>query len=113
MGAGPVHQPMEGSTIAASPREATIAVKLTIANVRKETALLFTIGDNGKLTFVQKVPPGEAIDVQTVSGQSWIAVFADKPAGEAFKPSKATETWSLRGEAPPQPYVVDPATTPR
>ncbi len=76
----------------------TDAVKLTVANVSKEPALLFTIGEGGKLTFAQKIPPGEAVDLQTTNGQRWIAVFTGKPGGDTFTPSKATETWLLRPE---------------
>ena len=95
------------------PQQPTFQVKLTVANVRKEPALLFTIGDDSKLTFVQKVPAGEAVDVQTNSGQSWVAVFMERPGGEIFKPSQAKETWLLRAEprvvAPP--VFSTPATT--
>ncbi len=59
-------------------------VKLSVANVRKETALLFTMADDGKLTFVQKVPAGEAVDVQTTSGQRWTEIYTDNPAAEYY-----------------------------
>jgi hypothetical protein len=94
--APPAPEPMP--TPVAVPPPASLPVKLTVANVRKEAALLFTVGDNGKLTFAQKIPPGEAVDLQTTSGQRWIAVFTDNPAGETFQPTQATETWLLRAE---------------
>ena len=72
------------------------AIKLTVVNVHKEPALLFTIDDAGKLTFKQKLPEGEAVDVQTVKGQRWIAIFSEKPAGDSYTVSQADAIWLLR-----------------
>jgi hypothetical protein len=72
------------------------SAKLAIANVRKETATLFTIGEGGKLTLVQKLPAGEAVDLKTTTGTRWLAVFTDKPAGESFSPRQGENTWLLR-----------------
>jgi hypothetical protein len=69
---------------------------LTVANVRKEPALLFTMTNEGKLTFAQRLPAGELIDVDVQVGQRWVAVFTDKPAGETFTPHQAASTWLLR-----------------
>jgi hypothetical protein len=44
----------------------------------------------------KKVPAGEAVDVKTSTGQRWLAVFADKPGGEAFAPTQAEGVWLLR-----------------
>jgi hypothetical protein len=76
--------------------QATAPVKLTVANVRKEEALLFTLAANGKLTFVKKVPAGEAVDVEASTGQRWVAVFTDRPAGESFVTTQVAENWLLR-----------------
>ncbi len=48
------------------------------------------------MTFVQKLPSGEAVDVTTTSEKRWVAVFADKPAGESFDPKNDGSTWLLR-----------------
>jgi hypothetical protein len=78
---------------------APATVKLTVANVRKETALLFEMAEDGKLTFVQKLPPGEATDVKTAADKRWVAVFPDKPAGQSFSVPAAPQpdtVWLLR-----------------
>jgi hypothetical protein len=71
-------------------------VKLAIGNLSKEPALLFLEAEGGKLTFQKKVPPGEAIDVETTPGQRWIAIFADNPVGETFVTATDKTTWLLR-----------------
>jgi hypothetical protein len=71
-------------------------VKLTVANVTKEAALLFVEGDNGKLVFSRKVPAGEAVDVETAAGQRWVAIFAERPAGESHVADAAGAPWLLR-----------------
>jgi hypothetical protein len=73
-----------------------VPVKLTVANVTKEPALLFSVGDGGKLVFSRKVPAGEAVDVKSSIGQRWVAVFAEKPAGDTFTAEKVEATWLLR-----------------
>jgi hypothetical protein len=80
------------------------AVKLTVANVTKEAALLFTEGENGKLVFNRKIPAGEAVDVETTAGKRWVAVFADNPAGETHVAASNTP-WLLRpaGREPAAP----------
>jgi hypothetical protein len=83
------------TTVAATLPAAPKAMKLAVANVRKESALLFTMSD-GKLTFVQKVPPGSAVDVPAAPGQRWVVVFPDNPAGETFAPSQPESVWLLR-----------------
>jgi hypothetical protein len=75
---------------------AAAPIKLTATNVHKETAVLFTVGEKGKLTFVQKLPPGEAVDLKTSAGQQWLAVFPENPAGETFTADKAGAIWLLR-----------------
>jgi hypothetical protein len=70
--------------------------KFTVANVKKEPALLFTEGEGGKLTFVRRVPTGEAVDLESTAGARWIAVFSDKPAGTAFSVGKPGEVVLLR-----------------
>jgi hypothetical protein len=80
---------------APTPRKAS--GKLTVANVRKEAALLFRMTEDGKLSFVRKLPPGEAVDVEAENqGHRWVAVFPDNPAGESFDPSGAEAVWLLR-----------------
>jgi hypothetical protein len=83
-------------------------VKFTVANVRKETAVLFLLEDNGKMTFAGKVPAGEAVDLQTVSGQRVIAVFADNQAAESFVVKPGADSWLLR----PPPGTVNPLPPP-
>jgi hypothetical protein len=82
--------------------------KLAVANVTKELALLFVEGDDGKLVFKQKVPEGEAVDVETTAGKRWVAVFAaEPPSGETWVAAPDKATWLLRPaarkEAPPEP----------
>jgi hypothetical protein len=92
---GPVQQVGTGPAPAPVAPPAPVA-KFTVANVKKEPALLFTEGEGGKLTFVRKVPAGEAVDLDTSSGCRWIAVFSDKPAGTAFTVGKPGEVVLLR-----------------
>jgi hypothetical protein len=86
-------------------------VKLTVANVTKEPALLFSEGENGKLVFHRKVPAGEAVDVETTAGKRWVAVFADNPAGEAHVAATADAPWLLR-PAGREPMKTAAAVTP-
>ncbi len=83
-------------------------VRLSIANVRKEPAMLFKMMDGGKMEFVQKLPAGEVLDVQTTNTQRWIAVFTDKPAGESYSPTQPESIWLLRSAVPPQPMPQQP-----
>jgi hypothetical protein len=94
MGITPVPPPPPPATLR-SPPASENAVKFTVVNVKKEPAMLFAMTEGGKLSFAQKVAPGEAVDLQTSAGQRWIAVFADKPAGDTFV-SKADAVWLLR-----------------
>jgi hypothetical protein len=81
---------------AESCRPAKNVMKLTVANVRTEAALLFAMGDGNDLTFVRKVPAGEAVDVEATVGQRLVAVFTDNPGSMSFVPSGKDTTWLLR-----------------
>jgi tetratricopeptide (TPR) repeat protein len=71
--------------------------KVTVVNLRKEPALLFRMPENGKMTFVRKLPPGEAADVETAASQErCIAIFPDKQVGEVFDSTRAETIWLLR-----------------
>lgn len=74
---------------------------LTIANVRKEPALLFTITAGGELKFEKKLPPGEAIDVMTPPSTRWVAVFASAPHHQHLTFTPSQPIWLLRGPASP------------
>jgi hypothetical protein len=71
---------------------------LTVANVHKAkaTALLFTLAPSGKMTFVQKLPHGEAVDLSTQLGSQWVAVFPDKPEAMTFLIQAGATAWVLR-----------------
>ncbi len=72
-------------------------LRLTVANVRGDTALLFTMSPAGKLKFVRKVPTGEAADLDTAAGVRWYAIFGGDPPGcEEFTPSSSDYKWILR-----------------
>jgi hypothetical protein len=71
-------------------------IKLTVVNVRKEAAMLFEMDKDGKMSFIQKVATGEAVDVKTVTSRRLIALFADKPAGESFEAGTSSTVWLLR-----------------
>lgn len=75
--------------------------QVTIANIRKETGLLFKVADQGELTFVQKVAHGEAVDLETVTGQRWVVVFVEQPHHESRVIKQENEVWLLRGPATP------------
>jgi hypothetical protein len=107
---GTLIAPVSTAVVEAHVIPATI--KLTIANVRKETALLFKMQDGGALEFVQRLPQGEVVDVQTTTVQRWIAVFADQPAGESHVAAQADSVWLLRSPTPtpmPTPVPLQPA----
>jgi hypothetical protein len=69
---------------------------LTVANVHKATALLFTLTPDGKMTFIQKLPHGEAVDVRTQLGSQWVAVFPDKPEAVTHLVQAGGTAWVLR-----------------
>jgi hypothetical protein len=72
-----------------------VPAKFTVANVKKEAALLFTEG-GGKLTFVRNLPAGEAVDLESAPNTHWIAIFTDKPAGTSFTVARPGEVVLLR-----------------
>jgi hypothetical protein len=88
--------PVSSSPATPSATGSAAMAKFTIANVKKEAALLFTEGEGGKLTFVRKVPAGEAVDLESAAGTRWIAVFSDKPAGTMFTVGKPGDVVLLR-----------------
>jgi hypothetical protein len=88
--------PFVAAAPTAPPAAGSGTVKLTVANVTKEPALLFSEGENGKLNFHRKVPAGEAVDVETTAGKRWVAVFAENPAGETHVAATADAPWLLR-----------------
>jgi hypothetical protein len=77
------------------PVPVPVGGKLTVANLRKETALLFRKEANGKLTFVQKLPGGAVDEREATPGQAWVAVFPDTAGGEAFT-VRPGAVWVLR-----------------
>jgi hypothetical protein len=87
---------MPAVTTIAAPVAPAAAVKLTVANVAKEPALLFAEAEQGKLVFHRKIPAGEAVDVETTTGKRWVAVFADNPAGETHVATAGGTAWLLR-----------------
>jgi hypothetical protein len=76
--------------------------KLTVANVLKEEAMLFLVTKDG-LTFVRKLPHGEAADLDATAGQRYAAVFASAPYQVGHEVKAAGETWVLR--VTPRPAV--------
>jgi hypothetical protein len=71
--------------------------KLTVANVRKEEVLLFTVDrQSGDLNFVKKLPAGEAADVKTVTGERWVAVFLSAPYRVKYVVVQPEGVWLLR-----------------
>lgn len=71
------------------------AGKLTVANVLKEEAMLFLVTKDG-LTFVRKLPHGEAADLDARAGQRYAAVFASAPHQVGHEVKASSETWLLR-----------------
>ena len=86
------------ATVATSQPIATSSatMKLSVANVRKEAAMLFTMTNDGKMTFSQKLSAGEAVDLQATPGLRWFAIFSDKPEGLTFTPKQGENIWLLR-----------------
>lgn len=99
---GPMIQPVSAPAQVPSPflqPNQLAEVKLTVANVRKEEALIFEMEAGNKLTFVQKVPAGSAVDVKTTTNKQLVAIFADKPAGQWYSVWPAPQpdaVWLLR-----------------
>jgi hypothetical protein len=79
--------------------EAAPTTKLTVANVLKEEAMLFLVTKDG-LTFVRKLPHGEAADLEARVGQRYAAVFASAPHQVGHEVKAAGETWLLRRVTP-------------
>lgn len=77
-----------------APRRETF--KFTVANTRKEPALLFTEGEGGKLTFVRRLPGGETMEMESGPQYRWIAIFATTPAGTAFTVTEQGKVVRLR-----------------
>jgi hypothetical protein len=92
----PLPRSVPRSPFAFAPAPVPARFQATVANMRKEPALLFELAEDGKMTFRQKVTPGEAIDVEMVSGKRWIAIFADTPEGLSFEPKEPGAVWLLR-----------------
>lgn len=99
----PVQQvayPVVGCGPAAPPA----AMKLTVANVRKEAAQLFEMAEDGKMRFVQKLAAGEAIDVKTSSDKRLVAVFGE--SAESHDPREAKGVWLLRPATAATPQLT-------
>lgn len=86
-----IPRPTDDPPVPAGP---VVMVTVTVANVRKEQGLLFTVGKEG-LTYIQKLPAGEAIDLVAAPGTRYAAVFQSEPYQEAHV-VKGKATWLLR-----------------
>ena len=114
---------LDGHSITTRPclREATTPVPtltLTIANVRREEALIFTYDDNGNLVFECRLSAGKAVDVKSAPGKRWSAFYdaancvsctapatpsAPSPSPSQvvnYKVGDAHATWLLREPTP-------------
>jgi hypothetical protein len=100
---------MSSSTVLPTAMSPSAAVKLTVANVTPELALLFS-EENGKLVFSRKVPAGEAVDVETTTGKRWVAVFVEHPASETYTVTGSTP-WLLRPTNPDLMKALSPPAT--
>jgi hypothetical protein len=93
----PVPPPPPSMAVPVMPPPAlTTSAKLTVANVRKEAVLLFNVDPQGELTFVKKVPAGEAVDLKTVTGERWVAVFLTEPYRVKFVVTQPEVVWLVR-----------------
>jgi hypothetical protein len=73
------------------------ALKVTVANVRGDVAVLFTMSPAGHLKYVRKLSHGDAADLDTSEGQRWVAVFAgEAPGSEEYTATAADKKWILR-----------------
>lgn len=80
------------------PVPVDLPVMLSIANTRSEAALIFEATNEGKLKFHQKLATGKVLDVTTLQGGCWIAIFPANPAGESFT-AGTEKVWLLREPA--------------
>ncbi len=85
---------------------------LTIANVHKEAVMVFKVA-GGALTFVQKVGPGDAIDVPVLAGDKLAATFSTAPHCASYEAKSVQgEVWLLRPDTSTSlPPRVVPCTT--
>ncbi|MFO0842132.1 MAG: hypothetical protein U0797_06985 [Gemmataceae bacterium] len=84
------------ATLAAAAKDKG-ALKVTVANVRGDVAVLFTLSPAGRLKYVRKLSHGDAADLDTAEGQRWVAVFAgEAPGSEEFTATAADKKWILR-----------------
>jgi hypothetical protein len=88
--------PLAATNPSPPPPSVSAVAKLTVANVRKEPVMLFTVDGQGELTFVKKLPAGEADDLKTTVGQRWVAVFTSEPYHVKFVVSQPEVIWLLR-----------------
>lgn len=77
-------------------------VVLSVGNCRKEKVLLFRLRAH-ELVFVREVEPGEAVDVPTVVGERWAAVFMNAPHQVQHIVTGGQPVWLLRNESETQP----------
>jgi hypothetical protein len=75
-------------------------IKVTVANVRKQSAQVFEMTSDGNLKFVASVVDGSACDLKLTAGRRYVAIFMDKhggdPAIETFTAEKPDSIWLLR-----------------
>lgn len=80
----------------AAEKPADDFLALTVGNVRKESALLFTLDGTNRLTYQHRLDHAEAKILDAANGQRWIAVYTDRPASMQYVVSPEETKWILR-----------------
>jgi hypothetical protein len=58
--------------------------------------VLFTVDPHGELTFVKKVPAGDAVDLKTRQEVRWLAVFTTEPYRVKYVVAQPDAVWLVR-----------------
>lgn len=81
---------------------------VTVANLLREEAILFTVNPDGGLKFVLKLAHGEAVDLPASANTRFAAVFQSEPYHAGFVAQQGASTWLLRPKMVPTPTSTMP-----
>lgn len=100
-------------TVSTPPVAPPSRVRFSVVNMRQETAMVFQVSAEGELTFVDKVPAGQVVDLDTTVGTRWTAVFSQETYCSNYRVKGIEGVWLIRSTARPTsvPSVTPVAPT--